>query len=88
MADFLIALAVFDRRCGWEALGHSSLFAFLHFELKLPNPSAYWRKRAAQALHRFPDLIEPLRDGRLCCSSTAELAKVLTGERSPSAAPT
>jgi hypothetical protein len=80
MADFLIALSDFDRRRGWEALGHSSLFAFLHVELKLPNPSAYWRMSASRVLQRFPDLIAPLRDGRLCCSATAELAKVLTDE--------
>ncbi len=41
MADFLIALADFDERRGWEALGYSSLFAFHHVDLKLPNPSAY-----------------------------------------------
>ena len=87
MADFLIALADFDRRRGWAPLGYSSLFAFLHFDLKLPNPSAYWRKSAAEALHRFPDLIEPLRDGRLCCSSTAELAKVLTEENKATVLP-
>jgi hypothetical protein len=40
MADFLIALAEFDRWRGWEALGYSSLFAFLHVDLKLPNRSA------------------------------------------------
>ena len=87
MADFLIALADFDRRRGWEPLGYASLFAFLHVDLKLPNPSAFWRKSAAQALHRFPDLIEPLRDGRLCCSSTAELAKVLTEENKETVLP-
>jgi hypothetical protein len=80
MAGFLVALAEFDRLRGWEALGHASLFAFLHVELRLPDPSAYWRMSAARALQRFPDLIAPLRDGRLCCSATAELAKVLADE--------
>ncbi len=80
MAEFLIALAGFDRSRGWETLGHASLFAFLHVELKLPNPSAFWRMSAARLLQRFPDLVEPLRDGRLCCTATAELAKVLTDE--------
>jgi hypothetical protein len=80
MAEFLIALADFDHRRGWEVLGHSSLFAFLHVELKLPNPSAFWRMSAARLLRRFPDLVEPLREGQLCCSATAELAKVLTEE--------
>jgi hypothetical protein len=35
MADFLIALANFDRRRLWLQLGHSRLFYFLHRELRL-----------------------------------------------------
>ncbi len=80
MADFLVALADFDRRRGWEPLGHASLFAFLHVELRLSNSASFWRMSAARLLQRFPDLIEPLGDGRLCLSTTAELAKVLTEE--------
>jgi hypothetical protein len=80
MADFLVALADFDRRRGWEALGHASLFAFLHVELRLSNSAAYYRQSAARLLQRFPELVEPLGDGRLCLSSTSELAKVLTDE--------
>ncbi len=80
MADFLVALADFDRQRGWEPLGHASLFAFLHAELKLPGPSSFWRMSAARLLQRFPDLAEPLRDGRLCLTTTAELARVLTEE--------
>ena len=34
MADFLVALADFDRRRGWEALRHANLLAFLHLELR------------------------------------------------------
>ena len=79
-ADFLLALADFDRRRGWEPLGHASLFAFLRAELRLSSGAAFWRMSAARLLQRFPDLIEPLRDGRLCLSTTAELAKVLTEE--------
>jgi hypothetical protein len=33
---------------------------------------------AARLLLRFPQVIEPLRDGRLCLTTAAELAKVLT----------
>jgi hypothetical protein len=80
MADFLIALADFDRRRGWEALGHASLFAFLHVELKLPGSSSFWRMSAARLLQRFPDLAEPMRDGRLCLTTAADLARVLTEE--------
>ncbi len=87
MADFLVALADFDRRRGWEPLGHASLFAFLHVELRLSNSASFWRMSAARLLQRFPDLIEPLGDGRLCLSTTAELAKVLTEENRAEVAP-
>jgi hypothetical protein len=80
MAGFLVALSEFDRSRGWQPLGHATLFAFLRAELGLSSGAAFWRMSAARLLQRFPDLVEPLRDGRLCLSTTAELAKVLTEE--------
>ena len=80
MADFLIALADFDRRRGWETLGHANLFSFVHVELRLSKSAAFYRKSAAELLQDFPEIIEPLREGRLCLSTIAELAKVLTEE--------
>jgi hypothetical protein len=80
MADFLVALADFDRRRLWAELGHTSLFYFLHRELRLSTGAAFYRKAAAELLQRFPEVVEPLRDGRLCLTSVAELAKVLTPE--------
>jgi hypothetical protein len=80
MAEFLVALSDFDKRRGWEALGHANLFAFLHVELRLSKSAAFYRKSAAELLQDFPEVIEPLRDGRLCLSTVAELAKVLTEE--------
>jgi len=32
------------------------------------------------AIQRFPEVVEPLRDGRLCISSIVELARVITPE--------
>jgi hypothetical protein len=87
MAEFLVALADFDRRRGWEALGHASLFAFLVVELHLSRNSAFWRLSSARLIQRHPEVIEPLRDGRLCLSTTAELAKVLTSENLASVLP-
>jgi hypothetical protein len=78
MADFLIALADFDRRRGWEVLGHASLFAFINSELGLSPAPTSWRVEAARLLQRFPDLVEPLRRGQLCLTTMGELAKVLT----------
>jgi hypothetical protein len=80
MADFLVALAAFDRQRAWVGLGYTSLFYYLHRELKLSAGAAFHRKTAAELLQRFPEVAEPLRDGRLCLSSVCELAKVLTPE--------
>ena len=78
MADFLIALANFDRHRGWAELGYSSLFYFLHRELELSQGAAHYRQTAAKLVQRFPEIVEPLRDGRLCITSITHLAKVLT----------
>ena len=80
MADFLVALAEFDRGNGWKELGYSSLFHFLHRELGLSKGAAHYRKTAADLIQRFPEIIEPLRDGRLCITSVVYLDKVLTLE--------
>lgn len=79
-AEFLIALAEFDRRRGWEALGHGSLFAFLTRDLRLSPATAYTRLSAARLIPGFPEVETALRDGRLCVTSTGEVAKVLTRE--------
>lgn len=79
-ADFLVALAGFDRRRGWEPLGHASLFAFLTRGLRLSNGAAHLRLSAARLLPRFPEVEAALRDGRLCISAAGELARVLTVE--------
>ena len=80
MAEFLIALADFDRRRAWLELGYSSLFYFLHRELGLSKGAAHYRKTAAELVQRFPEIVEPLRDDRLCITSVVQLAKVLTLE--------
>jgi hypothetical protein len=87
MADFLFALADFDRRRAWLALGYTSLFYFLHRALKLSAGAAYHRKTAAELLQRCPEVIEPLRDGRLCLSSVVELSRVMTVENAAEVLP-
>jgi len=80
MADFLVALSDFDRRRLWLDLGYSSLFDFLHRQLGLSKGAAHYRKVAAELAQRCPEIVEPLRDGRLCITSIVHLAKVLTAE--------
>jgi hypothetical protein len=80
MAEFLLALADFDRKRAWVVLGYPSLFAYLHRELGLSKGAAFYRKTAAELLQRFPEIVEPLRNGRLCLTVVCELAKVLAPE--------
>ncbi len=80
MADFLLALSVFDREERWRELGYTSLFSYLHRELGLSLGAAQYRKTAVELLHAFPEVVEPLKDGRLCLSVVCEVHKVLTAE--------
>jgi HNH endonuclease len=80
LADFLIALASFDEERRWLELGYTSLFYFLHRELGLSKGAAFYRKTAAELVQRYPEIVEPLRDGRLCLTSVVALAKVITPE--------
>jgi len=87
MADFLVALADFDRQLIWVQLGHASVFYYLHRDLKLSKGAAHYRKVAARLIQKFPEVVEPLRDGRLCITSVVELARVITPENSADVLP-
>jgi hypothetical protein len=80
MADFLLALADFDRKKLWRELGHTSLFYYLHRELRLSKGAAQNRKTAAELIQAFPEVEAALRGGKLCLSTVNELARVLTPE--------
>lgn len=79
-AEFLVALADFDRLRAWTELGYTSLFYYLHRELGMSKGAAQYRKTAAELIQRFPEVVEPLTDGRLCITSVVELARVITPE--------
>jgi hypothetical protein len=80
LADLLLAVAEFDSGAVYRQLGFSSLFDFLHREVGLSRGSAYYRQVGARMIHHFPEIEEPVRDGRLCISTVSELAKVMTEE--------
>ena len=80
-------MADFDRQRLWVQLGHASVFYYLHRDLKLSKGAAHYRKVAARLIQRFPEVIEPLRDGRLCITSVVELARVITFENSADVLP-
>ncbi len=68
-------------------LGHASLFDFLHRELGLSRGSAHYRKVAAHLVQRYPEMVEPLREGKLCITVVLELARVITPENSADVLP-
>lgn len=63
MAEFLLALADFDKQKAWRELGHTSLFYFLRRELKLSAGAAQYRKTAAELIQRVPAIEAAFRDG-------------------------
>ena len=87
MADFLVALADFDRQRLWVELGHASVFYYLHRDLKLSKGAAHYRKVAARLIQKFPEVVAPFREGKLCISSVVELARVITPENSTDVLP-
>jgi hypothetical protein len=80
MAEFLAELAEFDRLGLWTELGYRNLFDYLHRELGLSAGAAHYRKVAAELVRRYPEVLDCLRDGRICITSVVALSKVLTPE--------
>ena len=46
--------------------------------LGLSKAASFFRLKAAELIQRYPEIVEPLKDGRLCITTMASLAKVLT----------
>jgi len=80
LGAFLEALAEFDRRKLFRDLGHADLFSYLHKGLKLSRAAAHHRRAAAWLVERFPAVLEPIREGKLCFTTAAVLASVVTEE--------
>ncbi len=80
LADFLVTLAGFDRQRRWAELGYASLYDFLVRELGMSRGTAFYRKVAVELIQRYPEVLEALRDGRLCITVVFALSKVITPE--------
>src|SRR6185369_11984974 len=87
LADFLVALAEFDRERRWLEMGHASLFSFLNRELGLSKGAASYRNAAAALIQRCSQVVAPLRSGKLCLSTVVELSRVLTPENQAAVLP-
>src|SRR5918996_5893211 len=61
----VIHLAELDKRRLYLPLGYSSLYAYCRSVLRLSEPEAVIRMKAARAVRRFPRILEMLLDGSL-----------------------
>ena len=85
LSAFVEALAEFDQRRLWAARGHPSVLSYLRSDLGLSAAAAYHRRVAADLVGRFPEVEEPLRDGRLCLSNVVEVARAVSRENAGTA---
>jgi 5-methylcytosine-specific restriction endonuclease McrA len=56
------------------------VFRYLHKGLRLSRAAAHHRRAAAWLVQRFPEVLEPIREGKLCFTTAAVLASVATEE--------
>src|SRR5262245_42257569 len=80
LVEFILRLADFHRLKCWAEVGYASLWLFLRNELGLSEAMASYRAAAAELVARFPHIIEPLREGRLCMTNLIKLRGILTEE--------
>ena len=72
---FLIAEIV--RRETFVELGYGSIWDYLRRVHRQSDTMIHYRLRCAQAVNRFPQVIEPLCSGSLCMTTLAKLMEVL-----------
>jgi len=80
LADLLLSIGDFEHGGFHRVLGHASIFDYLHRALRMSKGMAHYRMVASRLLRKFPEVEEPIRDGRLCLTTVVELARVMTAE--------
>ncbi|MFN0063190.1 MAG: HNH endonuclease [Myxococcaceae bacterium] len=77
-AEFLLALAEFDEKNVWVALGYNSLFRYLTGSLRMSEATAFRRLQAVRLSRWCPEIVPAIEDGKLCFSTLTEVSKVVT----------
>ena len=78
--ETILLIAEVDRRKTFVELGFSSTWDYLRRIHHQSDTMIHYRLGCARAVNRFPQVIGPLRDGRLCMTTLAELMKAMTEE--------
>jgi len=80
LVRFLLLLDAFDREAGYFEFGRPSLWLYLLKDLGLREAVASRRIAAMKLLRQFPQLEEPLGDGRFCITTIGLLAPLMKPE--------
>ena len=75
--ETIFLIAEMETRQTFVELGFSSMWEYLRRMHKQSDTMIHYRLRCARAITRFPQCIEPLRDGSLCVTTLAELTKIM-----------
>ena len=76
--ETILLIAEIDRHQSFVELGFSSTWDYLRRVHHQSDTMIHYRLGCARAVNRFPQVAEPLRDGRLCMTTLAELMKAMT----------
>src|ERR1051326_5153116 len=75
--ETILLIAEIDRRQTFVELGFSSTWDYLRRVHRQSDTMIHYRLTCARATYRFPQVVGPLRDGRLCMTSLAKLMEVM-----------
>src|SRR5215831_6142609 len=73
----ILLIADIERRQTFVEEGFSTIWDYLRRIHRQSDTMIHYRVSCARAVNRFPQVIEFLRDGRLCMTTLAELTKVM-----------
>jgi hypothetical protein len=78
--ETILLIAEVDRRKTFVELGFSSTWDYLRRIHHQSDTMIHYRLGCARAVNRFPQVLQPLRDGSLCMTTLAELMRAMTEE--------
>jgi hypothetical protein len=76
--ETILLIAEIEQRQTFVELGFSSTWDYLRRIHHQSDTMIHYRLGCARAVNRFPQVLEPLRDGRLCMTTLAELMRAMT----------
>src|SRR5215471_683507 len=73
----ILLIADMERGQTFVEAGFSTIWDYLRRVHRQSDTMIHYRVTCARAVNRFPQVIELLRDGRLCMTTLAELMKIM-----------